>query len=293
MPALECLGERHPLACETRIWTPVSLGRSSSRVGEIGALKDGIQAPSSRGKTMIDAFTDVGFLGFDVFGTIVDWRSGVARESEPFLRRYGIIVDAYTFADEWRSLYQPALEEVRCGRRPWIKLTQLHRENLDRVLSRYVGDVRAIPDGELNDLNRAWEQLNPWPDVVEGLTRLKRRFAIGPISNGDIAGMMNLARFGSLPWDVIVGAEIAQSYKPQPQTYLRSAEAVGLSPKKIAMVAAHNSDLRAARAVELLTVFVRRPQEHGSDQTSDLRADEDWDLVVDSLIEAADALGCR
>lgn len=241
---------------------------------------------------MMDAINDVGFLGFDVFGTVVDWRSGVARDAEPFLRRHHIAVDAATFADEWRSLYQPSMQRVRAGERPWVKLSLLNRENLETVLSRHGADFATTPEPELDELNRVWERLDPWPDAVDGLTRLKKRFAIGPLSNGHIAGMLNLARFGGLPWDVIVGAEVTHSYKPQPQTYLKSAEAVGLPPHRVALVAAHNSDLAAARAVGLRTVFIRRPYEHGPGQTSDLRAEHDWDVVADSLIDAADALGC-
>jgi 2-haloacid dehalogenase len=127
---------------------------------------------------------------------------------------------------------------------------------------------------------------------VAGLARLKRRFAIAPISNGHIAGMLHLARFGGLPWDAILGAEISRSYKPQPETYLRSLEAAGFAPGQSAMVAAHNADLRAARALGMHTVFVRRPHEYGPDQDSDLRAEEDWDVVAESLTEAADMLGC-
>lgn len=239
-----------------------------------------------------DALKEVGFLGFDVFGTVVDWRSSVAREAEPFLKRHGINVDPHRFADEWRALYQPAMEAVRSGERPWVKLDVLNRENLETVLLRHGADVRQLPETDLADLNRAWQRLDPWPDSVAGLARLKRRFPIGPISNGSIAGMMNLARFGGLPWDVILGAEIARSYKPQPQTYLRSAEAVGLPPERVAMVAAHNADLVAARALGLRTIFVRRPREHGAGQTTDLEPASDWDVVAQSLMEVADALGC-
>ncbi|EZP54352.1 haloacid dehalogenase type II [Sphingomonas sp. RIT328] len=238
-------------------------------------------------------FDFVGFCGFDVFGTVVDWRSGVARAAEPFLKTHRLDIDPLAFADEWRALYQPAMQKVRSGERPWVKLEVLNRENLETVLARHDVDFGRIADAELVDLNRAWERLDPWPDSVEGLTRLKRRFAIGPLSNGHIAGMLNLARFGGLPWDVITGAEVAKSYKPIPQTYLRSADAVGLRPDQVAMVAAHNEDLAAARAAGLRTVFVRRPHEHGSGQTTDLDAAQDWDVVADSMIEAADALGCN
>lgn len=238
-------------------------------------------------------FRHVGFLGFDVFGTVVDWRGGVARAAEPFLKEHGIDVDPLDFADEWRLLYQPAMERVRTGERSWVKLDVLNRENLETVLARHDADFGSITDAQLAELNRAWEKLDPWPDSVEGLTRLKSKFAIGPLSNGHIAGMLNLAKFGGLPWDVITGAEVARSYKPMPQTYLRSADAVGLPPEHVAMVAAHNEDLAAARAAGLRTVFVRRPHEHGPDQTTDLAPAQDWDVVADSLIEAADALGCE
>jgi 2-haloacid dehalogenase len=233
----------------------------------------------------------VGFLGFDVFGTVVDWRSGVARAAEPFLKAHDIDFDPLAFADEWRSLYQPAMQRVRSGERPWIKLDVLNRENLETVLSRHDADFGSITDLELVDLNKAWERLDPWPDSVEGLTRLKRRFAIGTLSNGHIAGMLNLARFGGLPWDVITGAEVAKSYKPMPQVYLRSADAVGLPPGQVGMVAAHNADLKAARAAGLHTVFVRRPHEHGPEQKTDLEAVEDWDIIAESLIEVSEALG--
>jgi 2-haloacid dehalogenase len=241
---------------------------------------------------MTPNFTDVGFLGFDVFGTVVDWRSGVARAAEPFLTKHRIDIDPLAFADEWRSLYQPAMQRVRAGERPWVKLNVLNRENLETVLARYQVGVGSIPEEELADLNTAWEKLDPWPDSVAGLTRLKNSFAIGPLSNGHIAGMLKLARFGGLPWDVITGAEISHSYKPTPQTYLRSAEAVGLHPEQVAMVAAHNGDLQAARAAGLRTVFIARPYEHGPDQTTDLTAESDWDIVAGSLTEAADALDC-
>jgi len=241
---------------------------------------------------MRNDFSNVGFLGFDVFGTVVDWRSGVARASEAFLGKYAIDLDPLAFADQWRALYQPSLQKVRSGQRPWVKLEVLNRENLETVLARHGADFGAIADTELAELNKAWERLDPWPDAVEGLSRLKRRFALGPLSNGSISGMLHLGRFGGLPWDVITGAELAKSYKPMPQTYLRSAESVGLRPDQVGMVAAHNDDLKAARAAGLRTVFIRRPHEHGPGQTTDLQAEQEWDVTADSLTEAADALGC-
>jgi 2-haloacid dehalogenase len=237
-------------------------------------------------------FEQLEFLGFDVFGTVVDWRSGVARAAEPFLARHGIAIDPFAFAKEWRSLYQPAMEAVRSGARPWVRLEVLNRENLEQLLGRHGVAPSGIPQAELLALNRAWERLDPWPDAVEGLLRLKRRFAIGPVSNGHIAGMLRLARFGGLPWDVILGAEIARNYKPRPEVYLRSAEAAGVAPGQFGMVAAHNTDLAAARALGLRTMFVRRRFEHGPGQTTDLQPEQDWDIVADDLVALADALGC-
>jgi 2-haloacid dehalogenase len=241
---------------------------------------------------MQSVFLNVGYLGFDVFGTVVDWRRGVARAVEPFLRRHGLSVDPLAFADEWRALYQPAMQRVRAGERPYVKLDVLNRESLETVLCRHGALVAGLPEAELSDLNRAWERLDPWPDSVPALHRLKRRFAIGTLSNGHIAGMLNLARFGALPWDVITGAELAQNYKPMPQTYLRSADAVGLPPAQVGMVAAHNEDLKAARAVGLRTVFVCRPHEYGPHQSTDLTAAQDWDIIAASLLEVADVLDC-
>jgi 2-haloacid dehalogenase len=240
----------------------------------------------------MDRFPHLRFLGFDVFGTVVDWRSGVARAAAPFLERYDIELDPFAFANAWRALYQPAMEKVRAGERPWVRLEVLQRENLEQLLGAHGVNVDDIPEQDLADLTRAWERLDPWPDAVAGLARLKRRFAIAPISNGHIAGMLQLARFGGLPWDAILGAEISRSYKPQPATYLRSLEAAGFAPGQSAMVAAHNADLRAARALGMHTVFVRRPHEYGPDQDSDLHAEDDWDVVAESLTEAADMLGC-
>lgn len=234
--------------------------------------------------------SQLGFLGFDVFGTVVDWRSSVARAAAPLLARHGVRVDPFAFADAWRALYQPAMEAVRSGARPWVRLDVLNRENLDLALVAHGVEPGHVPAVELDALNGVWERLDPWPDAVEGLNRLKRHVAIGPVSNGHIAGMLRLARFGGLPWDVILGAEIARTYKPRPEVYLACVDAVGLAPGQVAMVAAHNADLAAARALGLRTIFVRRPLEHGPGQTTDLQPEQDWDIVADSLVAVADML---
>ncbi|AWY38512.1 haloacid dehalogenase type II [Pseudomonas putida] len=235
---------------------------------------------------------DVGFLGFDVFGTVVDWRTSIARQSALYLQRLALQIDPLDFANEWRSLYQPSMQRVRSGERPFVTLDVLNRENLEALLIQHGIEAGRLQEMDIAAWSAAWEKLDPWPDSVEGLTRLKRRFAIGPISNGHIAGMMNLARYGGLPWDVITGAGLARAYKPQPEVYLRSAEAVGLPAHRVAMVAAHNDDLVAASACGFHTVFIRRPTEYGPEQTTDLQPTQDWDVVVDSLSELASLLDC-
>jgi len=237
------------------------------------------------------AWDAVQALVFDVFGTVVDWRSGVAREAGPFLERHAAgRVDAHAFADRWRSHYVPSMQAVSSGRRPFVRLDVLHRENLEAALRDVGIDPAGVPAGELDELNLAWHRLDPWPDSVGGLARLKTRYIIAPLSNGNIRLMLDMAKRAGLPWDAILGAEVAQAYKPMPQAYLRTAEVLGLQPAQICKVAAHNSDLAAARQCGLRTAFVRRPAEHGPGQATDLHPQQDWDAVVDSLDELADLL---
>jgi 2-haloacid dehalogenase len=217
-------------------------------------------------------------LFFDVFGTCVDWRTSIRRE----LGQRGL---PEALADEWRALYQPQMETVRSGRREWVDLDVLHREALDRLLHQH-GLTVADP----GELTSAWHRLDPWPDTVPGLTSLKARCIIAPCSNGHIALGVNLARYAGLPWDTILGAEIARAYKPQPEAYLASAAALQLEPRQITMVAAHNGDLQAAQALGFGTAFVPRPTEHGPGQTTDLAPEGDWDVVVEDLEQLAERL---
>jgi 2-haloacid dehalogenase len=190
-------------------------------------------------------------LVFDVFGTVVDWREGVARDLAAFLARHGAgPVDAHAVADAWRNRYQPAMEECRAGRRPFTRLDVLHRENLEAVLAERGIDLTRVSADELDELNRAWHRLDPWPDAIAGLQRLKARYTIAPLSNGNIALLVNMAKRAGIPWDAILGAEVAGAYKPQPEAYLRTADILGLRPREVCLVAAHNGDLRAARACE-------------------------------------------
>ncbi len=242
------------------------------------------------GKAQASDLTTIRALAFDVFGTVVDWRRSIARELGVSLGRAGLEGDWTAVAERWRALYQPAMEAVRSGRRPWTRLDDLHRENLRTVLDEFGLGPRS--EAEIEQLNRAWHRLDPWPDAVAGLTRLKRRYVLATLSNGNVALMVNLARHAGLPWDVILGAEIARAYKPMPEAYLRSVDLLGLAPAECLMVAAHNGDLQAAAACGLRTAFVARPSEHGPGQTTDLRAEHAFDVVASDFLDLADQLDC-
>lgn len=210
-------------------------------------------------------------LIFDVFGTCVDWRGSVAREVAAVLPQ----VDAEAFATAWRAEYDPAMARIRDGARGYVPLDDLHLENLDAV-ARAFGV--SVPDRLA--LNAAWERLDPWPDVIDGLSALRKQAIVAPCSNGSIALMTRLARHAGLPWDCILGADIARDYKPRRAVYLASCAALRLAPEQVMMVAAHNDDLAAARAAGLRTAFVPRPREHGPGQSRDLRAESDWDILA-------------
>ena len=228
-------------------------------------------------------------LLFDVFGTVVDWRGSIIRELRQFGKRHQITADWAQFADDWRGLYQPSMEEVRTGRRPWTILDVLHRESLETLLKRK--RITGISDRDIDVLNRAWHRLDPWPDVVAGLTRLKAGHIIATLSNGNVALLVNMAKRAGLPWDAVLGAETARAYKPLPQAYLGAAALLGLAPGECMMVAAHNDDLVAAAAAGMMTAFVCRPTEHGPGQSMDLAPTGDWDIAVDGFNALADALG--
>ncbi len=234
--------------------------------------------------------TGVKALTFDVFGTVVDWRSSIARELRASLGRAGLERDWTALAERWRALYQPAMEAVRSGRRHWTRLDELHRENLRTVLEEF--GLAELSEAEIEHLNRAWHRLDPWPDAVAGLSRLKRRYILATLSNGNVALMVNLARHAGLPWDAILGAEVARAYKPMPEAYLRTADLLGLAPAECLMVAAHNNDLLAAAACGFRTAFVARPSEHGPGQTTDLGPEHAFDVVAANFFDLADQLGC-
>jgi len=231
-------------------------------------------------------------LIFDVFGTVVDWRRGIAREAEAFLgREKGISLDWEAFADAWRGQYQPSMERVRSGKRPFERLDVLHRENLIAVLAEY--GIDSLSEAEIDRFNTAWHRLPPWPDAVPGLLRLKSKFIVATQSNGNIALMVNMAKHSGLPWDTILGAEIVRAYKPQPAAYTRACEALMLPRDRVLMTAAHNNDLAAAKAQGLSTAFVARPLEFGTrSPKADVEPGEHVDIAAWSFTELADKLGC-
>jgi 2-haloacid dehalogenase len=233
---------------------------------------------------------DVQALLYDVFGTVVDWRTSIIDDLTRFGSEKGLKVDWASFADDWRGLYQPAMEEVRSGRRAWTILDVLHRESLDQLIDKY--RLAGLSEADRHHVNCVWHRLRPWPDAVEGLTRLKTRYIIGTLSNGNVGLLTRMAKFGKLPWDVVLGAETARAYKPQPQAYLASAELLNLKPGQVMLVAAHNGDLAAAASAGLRTAFVPRPAEHGPHQKRDLKPEREWDVVADDFIRLAAVMGC-
>jgi 2-haloacid dehalogenase len=227
-------------------------------------------------------------LFFDVFGTLVDWRTSVAREAKALLEPRGHTLDWPAFADAWRGEYQGAMEEVRAGRIPFCKLDLLHRRNLDLILPRF--GLGALGEEQRRNLNLAWHRLDAWPDVAPGLARLQRRYWLAPVSNGNISLMVDLARRNALPWDAILGAEIAGDYKPKPRVYLAAAAAFDLAPDACMMVAAHTHDLIAAAALSLRTAHIARPSEHGPGR-GESAPGQPVDFAAKDLEDLADQLG--
>jgi 2-haloacid dehalogenase len=232
--------------------------------------------------------TSIRAMFFDVFGTLVDWRTGVAREAERALRPLGYNLDWTAFADAWRDEYQPGMEEVRSGRIPFSKLDVLHQSNLERFMPRF--GMRNLPDEVLRELTLAWHRLNAWPEVPAALKRLRKKFLLAPVSNGNISLMVDLARRNDFPWDAILGAEVAGDYKPMPRVYLAACEALNLAPAECMMVAAHSSDLAAAATCGLRTGHVARPDEYGPG-TGETRPTVPVDAAGKNLSDLADKLG--
>jgi 2-haloacid dehalogenase len=228
---------------------------------------------------------DVRALVFDVFGTVVDWRAGVARE----VRRLLPGVDGEALADAWRGRYAPSMDRVRRGELPWTGLDDLHRASLDDLLPEF--GAPDAPEDVRAELVLAWHRLDPWPDSVAGLARLKARYVIASLSNGNVALLVDMAKHGGLPWDTVLSAELFGHYKPDPEVYDGAARLLGLPPERVLMVAAHVDDLVAARGRGLRTAYVHRPQERGAAADPPPAADPDADVSVDSLTGLAAHLG--
>jgi 2-haloacid dehalogenase len=227
-------------------------------------------------------------LVYDVFGTCVDWRNGVARDAERILKPLGYKIDWLAFADAWRALYQPSMEEVRSGREPFVKLDVLHRRMLDQIKPKF--GLEKLTNQVADDLNLAWHRLDTWPDTVPGFVRLKRRFILAPCSNGNIALMVDIARRNNIPWDAILGSEIARDFKPKPAVYLMTAAALNLQPHEVMMVAAHSDDLRQAASNGLRTAHVARPGENGPG-TGESAPRVPVDFAAKSMEDLASQLG--
>jgi 2-haloacid dehalogenase len=233
---------------------------------------------------------EVKALVFDVFGTVVDWRSSIIREGEKLGKRKGIAnVDWEEFADAWRGGYGPSMNLVRTGKLPWTRIDDLHRIVLDELLEKF--GIEGLTEVEKIDFNKAWHRLDGWPDSAAGLTRLKTSYVIGTLSNGNVALLTNMAKHASLPWDCILSAELAKHYKPDPETYLMAADILGLEPSQVMMSAAHKGDLKAARKQGLKTAFIPRPMERGPRHEIDISS-EDWiDVVATDFNDLAAKMG--
>ena len=228
-------------------------------------------------------------LAFDVFGTVVDWRTSIIRELADFGRSHDIEQDWPAVADNWRSGYAPAMDRVRHAELPWTRIDDLHRMILDELLA--AAGATSITDEDVDHLNRAWHRLDPWPDSVAGLTRLKQKFVITTLSNGNVSLLTNMAKHAGLPWDCVISAELFHHYKPDREAYLGTADLLGVRPKELMLVAAHPSDLRAAQGAGLMTAYVARPLEHGPGQKPHSVEDGEFDVTATDFLDLADQLG--
>ena len=226
---------------------------------------------------------------FDVFGTVVDWRGSIIQQCENFARVKGIEADWGAFADAWRGKYRPYMDQVRTGQLPWTNLDALHRMGLEEILNEF--EISGLSEDEKAEMNFFWHFLHPWADSAPGLYRLKNRYIIAPMSNGNIRLMTDMAKFGGLPWDCILGAEVARHYKPDPESYLTAVELLGMKPEQVVMTAAHQPDLLASAKVGLKTAFVPRPMEHGPDRTPDPTPDPSFNVVASSFVDLAAKVG--
>ena len=239
---------------------------------------------------------EVKALLFDVFGTVVDWRTGIAIEVQMIAKKYNIDLNADDFADAWRAEYQPAMEQIRSGKRSFTLLDILHLENLKKIAPRF--NLNNLSNEDLNFLVTAWHRLPGWPDSSQGLNKLKKKFILATQSNGNIALMVNMAKYSNLSWDVILGAEVLGHYKPEPEAYIKACKALNLKPSECLMVAAHDDDLKAASLQGMKTAYVHRPFEYGKDklfdiaEVNDYKGNRNWDIMSKDFNDLAFKLGC-
>jgi 2-haloacid dehalogenase len=228
-------------------------------------------------------------LTFDVFGTVVDWRGSIIREGRALAKQKNLKVDWAAVADAWRDGYKPAMDRVRKRQLPWMSIDQLHRLILDDVLAKL--RIDGLTPEDKDHLNHAWHRLRPWPDALRGIRRLKKRYIVATLSNGNMSLLVEMARNAGLPWDCVLSAELFRHYKPDPEAYLGAAALLGLQPSEVLMVAAHKDDLQAAKRCGLRTAFVRRPLERGPDTKADLSSDRSFDFNADDFNDLASQLG--
>lgn len=229
-------------------------------------------------------------LIFDTFGTVVDWRGSLIAELEVFGKARGIRADWTGLVDAWRGNYRPSMDRVRKGERPWTTLDTLHRETLGELVQAF--NVQGLSEDDLHHINLGWHRLKPWPDSVPGLTRLKQKFIIAPLSNGNVSLLLEMAKNAGIPWDMIFGSDLFGHFKPDSETYLGACRLLDLAPAHVMMCAAHNSDLQAAQALDLQTGFFPRPTEYGPHQRNDFEADGNWTVIAKDIEDLASQLGC-
>ncbi|HWV97343.1 MAG TPA: haloacid dehalogenase type II [Xanthobacteraceae bacterium] len=241
--------------------------------------------------TVSTKLSNVKAMVFDVFGTVVDWRGSLIGDFTRWGDARGIKADWTGLVDAWRGAYVPSMDEVRKHpERGYLPLDRLHRQSLETLVARF--GISGLNEDDLTYMTLGWHRLQPWPDSISGLTRLKRKFTIGTLSNGNVALLNNMAKNAGLPWDLILSAELFEHYKPDPETYLGAARLLGLQPGQVMMVAAHNNDLAAAQKHGLKTAFVPRVTEYGPLQSKDFEANGNWDVVAADFDDLAARMGC-
>jgi 2-haloacid dehalogenase len=264
--------------------------RQLVKVAGVGAAAVAFRGTdAARAQDSARAVGAVKALVFDTFGTVVDWRGSIIAEGEAWGKPKGITVDWARFADRWRAGYAPSMDKVRKGEMPWTNLDHLHRALLEVLLKEF--HIEGLSEEEKDRWNRVWHRLKPWPDSVAGLTRLKKKYTIAPLSNGNVALLADMAKHAGIPWDLILSAELARHYKPDREAYLTAASLLELKPEEVMMCAAHSGDLMSARSFGLRTGFIHRPNEYGPTRKADGAKPGDFDVVSTGMVDLASKLG--